>query len=216
MDSSAQKRNKPEACEIFKGDYGISFFRTDTKNRSKVSVRNAQSVQLAVYRFNKIPQTIQSPYISWANLNCCNGWRYDEAYLYTAVQEGKKLCAGITVTNDEQAFCAYRDSLGEDYLYFCRTPTHNGPYTFYHIDVTRRGCISDYIDVDEVKTLYEELGVDFLDFGKISGYAQMPMIQLLDGTADFDYANTQTDEQWAVAGLLLGYPVESSAARLLE
>jgi hypothetical protein len=60
------------------------------------------------------------------------------------------------------------------------------------------------------------LGVDFLDFGKIGVYAKTPMIRLLDGTADFDYGNPKGNEQWAVTGLLLGYPIESSAARLLE
>ena len=42
------------------------------------------------------------------------------------------------------------------------------------------------------------------------------MIHLLDGTVDFDYANPMDNEQYAVSGLLLGYPIESTAALLLE
>jgi hypothetical protein len=201
---------------IFKGDFGISFFRSDTAKTSKVYVKNeAFSEPIRIYKFRNIPaDTFQSPYISWANLNCCNGWTYDESYLLTAVQEGKKLCAGITMdSNDELE--AYINNLSDEYPRFCAPPMRNGPNTFYYVDVTRKGSISDYIDINAVQETYAALGIDSLDFGKIRGYANKQMIHLLDGTAVFDYGKPKDREQAVVTGLLLGYPLESTAAFLL-
>jgi len=200
--------------QIFKGDSGISFYRSDTKKTSKVSVKNeAFRRPLTTYTFRNIPADIfQSPYISWANLNCCNGWNYDESYLLTAVQEGKKLCAGITF-NSEDEFGAYVDTLNTEYPYYCPPQRLNGAGTYwYYVDITRKGCISDYIDMDKVQETYILLGIDHLNFSEICRYANLPMISLLDGTADFDYGNPKDDEQYVITGLLLGYPLESTAA----
>ena len=201
--------------QIFKGDFGISFFRSDTAKISKVYVKNEVSKHpLHTYTFRNIPaDTFQSPYISWANLNCCNGWRFDKSYLLTAVQESKKLCAGITV-NSEAELQLYLNSLSDEYPYFCPPPMLNGAGTFYYyyVDVTRKGCISDYIDMNAVRKTYDALGIDRLNFDAVCEYANMPMISLLDGTAGFDYANPKNDIQYVITGLLLGYPLESTAA----
>jgi len=204
-----------QAYQIFKSDSGIVFVRSDTKIVSKVSVKNENMRgSIHSYTFRNIPaDTFQSPFVSWANLNCCGGWTFNEDYLLTAVQEGKKLCAGITITNDEQAVNDLANSLGGEYPYFRPPNTHNGPYTFYHIDVTRKGSISDYIDMQAVKKTYEALDLlKFLDFNEIEKYASKPMISLLDGTVDFDYCHPNGDEQLVITGLLLGYPLESTAA----
>jgi hypothetical protein len=200
--------------QIFK-DGEVAFMRSDTVRRSKVNVKSEAGYNHRIYRFKKIPEPYQSPYISWANLNCCGGWTFDKSYLLTAVQEGKKLCAGITTT-DETAFHAYLDNLSGEYPHFCPPPTHGWQCTNYHIDVTRKGCIGDYIDLGAVRETYLALEIDFLDFKIISEYANKPMIHLLDGTVDFDYVNPKSDEQCAVTGLLLGYPLESTAALLRE
>jgi len=207
-----------KAYQIFKGDNGIVFVRSDSKIVSKVSVKDEnRRGTIRSYSFrNILPYTFQSPYISWTNLNCCGGWTFDKEYLFTAVQTGKKLCAGITITNDKQRINEYIDSLNDEYPYFCPPDTHNGSYTFYHIDVTRKGSIDDYIDMETVQKMYETLGIGFLDFNEINEYARQQMIYLLDGTVDFDYANPQGDEQLVVNGLLLGYPLESTAALLGE
>jgi len=203
--------------QIHKGDKGIVFIRADTGRVSRVSVK-METARRAIrsYTFRNIPAgTFQSPYISWANLNCCGGWAYDESYLLTAVQEGKKLCAGI-VMNDENKYRAFLDNLGGEYPCFCPPVRHNGPYTFYHVDVTRQGRITDYIDMKAARETYSALRIDFLNFDIITEYAEKQMIHLLDGTAAFDYANPANNEQLAVTGLLLGYPLESTAALLLE
>lgn len=201
--------------EIFRGSGGIVFVRTDRGDFSDVVVKNERiKGNIFKYTFPNIPaDTYQSPYISWANLNCCGGWMYDKSYLLTAVQEDKKLCAGI-VMGDENEYRAYVKTITDDYPYFCPPLMRNGSHIFYSVDVTRKGCISDYIDLRKVRQLYAELGITSLDFEKISEYASAQMINLLDGTVDFDYANPSGREEFAVTGLLLGYPLESTAAIL--
>ena len=202
---------------IYKGDYGIVFIRTDNGCISKVSVKMESSRRaIRSYTFRNIPDnTFQSPYISWANLNCCDGWTFDKSYLLTAVQEGRKLCSGM-IMYDEIVAKNYIESLSDEYLHFCSPPTHNGPQTRYHIDVTRKGSIDDYIEMESVQRTYSALELDFLDFGYIRRYASEQMIHLLDGTIPFDYANPVGSEQHVVTGLLLGYPLESTAAILTE
>ena len=204
--------------KIFDGDgSGIVFFRADTAKTSKVSVKNESMKRpFKTYTFRNIPaDTFQSPYISWANLNCVGGWSFNDSYLLTAVQEGKKLCAGIS-KRDEGDFHAYLDSLSDEYPHYCPPPLHNGPNTIYNVDVTRKGSISDYLDMDAVRKTYLALGIDFLDFGALGNYADMPMLQLLDGTAGLDYGNPRSNEHCAVTGLLLGYPLESTASFICE
>lgn len=81
---------------LHENSHGIQMIRVDMKKRSKVTVRNSYGDYMRTYRFNNIQECFKSPYISWANLDCCGGWACDEAYLDTAVQRGLKLYAGRT------------------------------------------------------------------------------------------------------------------------
>ena len=189
---------------------GVVFVKTATKNRCKVAVMNKDgSCTHMVYRFRNGVEPIASPYISWENLNCCGGWHCDEGYLLTAVQEGKKLCAGITF-NEESSLNDYIAGLSEEYPYYCRPPMHNGPYTFYNIDVVRKGAIRDYISEGAVFIAYDKLGITGIRKEPLSGLLGTPMAQLICGCS-FDYTNPKTPEELITAGLLLGYPLESTA-----
>lgn len=64
--------------------------------RGKVRVLNEMNHTIRTYRFNNLP-FYEHPLLSWANLDCCDGWDHDEEYLLTAVQEGKKPVADIFV-----------------------------------------------------------------------------------------------------------------------
>jgi hypothetical protein len=206
---------------VFGGDgSGIIMVRIDTAKTSSVTVRHESGRPVFhVYKFPNVATTMQSPYISWANLNCCFGWKYDEKYLLTAVQDGKKLCAGLSF-NTENELTAYLDRFNDSFPRFCKPPKKNGAGTGYwhYVDVTRQGLISDYIDMAAVQELYDAFGDIFkrLQFDKINELAAAPMIHLLDGTIPFDYGNPKTAEEYVITGLLLGYPIESTAALLLE
>jgi len=205
------------AYKVFEGDgSGIVFVRSDTAKTSTVTIKNEAGNHIhRKYKFRNVPDALQSPYISWANLNCCNGWRFDKGYLRTAVQDGKKLCAGITFNNEDE-LRAYVDGLNSEYPYFCSPKQKNYSGYWYYVDVTRQGSIADYIDMTAVRDIYSALGIDFLDFGVVDDLAAQPMLHLLDGTVQFDYGNPKGGEQYIVNGLLLGYPLESTAALLTE
>lgn len=202
---------------MFDTDVGLSFYRTDMVNRSKVAVRNDKyNCNLRIYRFNNIPaDTFQSPYISWENLNCCGGWRFNKDYLLTAVLSNKKLCAGI-VFDDEDFYNRYIDAYCDNHYYFSHSVQHCGESYWRSLDIARKGSISDYINILDVKITYDLLGIDFLDWNDIQKYLDSDIMKLIDGSMNYNYANPQNDTQLVVGGLLLGYPIESTAAILTE
>lgn len=54
-----------------------------------------------------------------------------------------------------------------------------------------------------------KLGITNFNRERLSGLLRTPMIQLISGA--FDYANPKTPEELITTGLLLGYPLESTA-----
>jgi len=189
---------------------GIVFEKTSTKNRCKVNVKNKDGSYIHMtYRFNNGVEPISSQYISWENLNCCGGWTFDKSYLLTAVQNGKKLCAGITF-NSEEELGKYKNSLSNEYDFFCDPPMHNGPYTTYYIDVIRRGAIGDFINIDEILETYVKLGITSFDKELLSEFFEMPLYYCISGET-LDYSRPRMMEEYIITGLILGYPLESTA-----
>ena len=70
---------------------GVKMILEEYKKRSRVKVFTEYGGKAHIirsYRFNRISDRFESPYLSWANLDCCGGWACDNEYLDTAVQEG--------------------------------------------------------------------------------------------------------------------------------
>ena len=195
---------------IFESNKGIIFEKTTPSNGGKtvVRVKNKDNNFLhKKYVFKSGVEELKSPYISWENLNCCNGWTYDEEYLLTAVQKGKKLCSGLTFDTEDECN-DYISKITDDFLY--RAFTTNGwSITFYHVDIVRKGSIQDYIGAKEVLCKYKELNVENISTKKVRKLLSKPMIELISET--FDYANPCSIEEYIATGLLLGYPLESTA-----
>ncbi len=221
---------------VFESNRGIIFEKTSYKNgKCKLTVRRKSGGSAIItYRYRDVPG-FQSPYITWDNLNCCNGWEYDESYLYTAVQQGKKLFAGITYNifdedgTRKQGNLAGHDKPGEadvetiiqklqtelpdDCLLLRRdadSAFNGGKYRY--IDICKKGTITDYINLEEVFAAYERLGVT-MDSGireRITGHCSESIEGL---TAHFEYWNA-TGHMLVVTGLLLGYPIETTASLL--
>ena len=82
---------------LFQSSLGIQFNKEVSKRLCTVKVQTKtgkRAYTLRRYTYPNVGLSVASPFLSWENLNCCNGWAYDESYLLTAVQEGKKLYAG--------------------------------------------------------------------------------------------------------------------------
>lgn len=185
--------------------------RGDMKKRSKVTVRNSRGDCMRIYRFNNIQDRFESPYISWANLDCCGGWACDEVYLDTAVQCGAKLYAGRTQTLKQ--YLAFEATLpegvvaGQEEL---RESNQHYLYTF----ICRTGTIADHIDLDAVFDFYTKLGIYDAPRDAVCRLCNVEIRQYGTANAPFIYFNAATDAEWITTGLLLGYPLESTASIL--
>lgn len=210
---------------------GVKMIREDFKLRSKVRVVSeyaGKQYHLRTYRFNYIPEPIEVPYCSWANLDCCGGWNFDEEYLDTAVQKGLKLFAGRdtllrheyvpaapTLEKARCQFEVFKGNLPSGVFADIDTQPDGGRKSF-HTFICRTGKISDYIDLDTVFNLYKRLGQE-VSFSEKSEVERLCDIQIpLFGTdqAPFGYAHAETNTELITTGLLLGYPIESTVSIL--
>ena len=191
---------------LFTNPLGFTFERTDYKTRSKVKVSN-QGYNLRTYRFNNV-ECFESPYISWQNLDQCNGWRTNSEYLYTAVQNGTKLFAGIVHTDD------VRFDITDDIVVDTRKHGWLENHSYTHI--CRKGCLSDYYSLDDVFAHYSRLGISLTvdETALIREYCSVELSVFGTDEAPFDYLNIDSIESAVVTGLLLGYPLESTASIL--
>jgi len=221
---------------VFETEY-LTFEKTVYKNgRCKVSARSKTTGKsLMDYRYKNISLDFSSPYINWENLSCCGGLESDEdeVYLHTAVQRGKKLYAGICLTLWDEDFsekCKPRhqlpteqdavvlisqlkDSLPDDCTMGQEEPDREGSSCrFRYVFVCKKGCISDFINTDDVFSAYERFGIVITDEAKerINELCCVPLEKYAD-KAIFDYANPGDGADLVVTGLLLGYPLESTA-----
>jgi hypothetical protein len=190
---------------------GITFERTDYVKRSKVTVKSCNNTYLLrAYRFDNIKETFTSPYISWENLNCCGGWFYDDQYLNTAVQNGKKLCAGLILKSSDEAKYLLEN---KDINFYSDFKNDR-----YYLEIARKGCLKDYYNIQEVLNLYKLHGIYNLNMKRIEELCSAEMISLMkdNNPYNYDYANPFEIEDLIITGLLLGYPIESTIAIIYE
>lgn len=175
-----------------------------------------------IYQFKDVPG-LDSPYLSWENLNCCGGWAFDSSYLHTAVQRGKKLISDITLSYSDEAgelsasetITDIKSKLPDDCILGNVEPfeTKNGPYTFLHYFICKAGNLNDYINMDDVLSAYARLGIVISNdkaqqLKELSGNSleTFAKLQVL-----VNHANPPTGVDLIIAGLILGYPIESTA-----
>jgi len=203
---------------VFKSDKGVCFERTDYKKRSRVAVRNGDFF-IQEYRFNNTHEiNFDSPYVSWENLNCCNGWHYNEQYLMSAVQENKKICAGIQFKSAEE-MSTYIDGIDiEKYDYIDRS-WDNGPYRFHLLDLVRKGSLSDYYKKEDIIKFYELLGLswEYVDLDRFNELFNADLFDLINGSKNYEYGSIhKTLAEYIITGLLLGYPLESTVGIIFQ
>lgn len=196
--------------------HGIRMVKTDLKKRSRVDVVNKYGKTLMTYRFNNIP-LYEHPYLSWKNLDCCNGWMHDNDYLLTAVQEGKKLVASIYISGTDideiqERLKNLESNADEAKEHFEIEEKHiNGATMYVGIIIARKGMLAEYFDIDEVADVYKSHGVT-INKRKLEEYFNIELIDLFARhSKGFDYANPGTDTELIVCGFGLGYPIESTA-----
>lgn len=204
--------------------------REDFKFRSQVKVMSTCSetnFSLRTYRFDLIHEPVEVPYCSWANLDCCGGWSYDEEYLDTAVQKGLKLfasraahlkCALLpnypSAEEAKRQFAALTETLPTGIL--ADVETGLGSTDVLHTYICRTGTISEYIDLDMVFDFYEKLGAHISSTEKVDvkRLCDIEIRQYGSGNTPFQYTQVESRTQLITTGLLLGYPIESTVSIL--
>ena len=200
---------------LFEND-NVICSREDYKKRSKVTYRSKEyNCTYRTYRFDNVK--VNNPiYMNWGNLNNCGGWIEDNEYLKNAVQNNKKLLAvHIELPNDNMSFDDFREYLGNinDSVYSGIT-TNNFGYIFGY--VCKKGCVADYIDLKHILTQYEKLGIIFSEkiIDEITEYMQVEMVDFVlndRNKFNYDLANPKNLTELVFGGMLLGYPIESTA-----
>ena len=190
---------------LYKSSKGILFIREDYKKRSKVSVVNSNGYNLRTYRFNNIPE-YEHPYLSWENLDHCGGWASDDSYLLSAVQDGKKPAAQYAVINEPVPNVK---SDKDTETYYMSEPFYNEG-TRNQVYITRTCSLKDLFDVDSVINAYEKQDV-IISKEKLMPYMEKPIMDLMK---EGFFIYTDSAIEIIITGLMLGYPIESTASIL--
>ena len=209
---------------LFRSNLGIEFNRETCGGLCSVKVqtrRSKRAYTIAKYIFPNIDLFTSSPYLSWGNLNCCGGWAYDESYLFTAVQEGKKPYAGAAIclpvpgmtAEAKSKLLEIKATLPDN----CAAGQENiRNERFFPLYICRKGCLKDFFDLERVLEDYSRMGISLnsKDRGEFFSLCDIELSQFSTGSP-MDYSDTTTDAELIATGLLLGYPIESTASILL-
>lgn len=184
---------------------GIQTIRKDYNRRSEVKIKGPNNYHFCTIRFNNVPLTYDTHYLNWENFNCCEAWAWDEDYLNHAVQNDRKLYAGIS-RRALPELIPELDALGLCYGY----EPEFGALAY----ICKPGCVADYINLDEVLTAYNALGFQFsereLAYLNELVHAPLQSFSTIENRFDLDYGNPE-GIQFVFVGLMLGYPIESTA-----
>ena len=190
---------------LHKNSKGIQIVRKDYKNRSKVSVIGFSGTVIRTYRFNNVPE-YHHPYLSWENLDHCGGWATDDTYLLTAVQDGKKPAAQYVVINESVPEIK-PDNNTETY---CASEQIYDNYTRNQVYITRTCSLKDLFDIDSIIDAYKKHDI-ILSKEELMPYMERPIMDLMKENFFLQQAN---DAEVVITGLMLGYPIESTASIL--
>ena len=202
---------------MFKSNKGITFEKIDGKKTSRVKVRT-DNYTIGTYKFKYLSGIeFKSPFISWENLNSCGGWDCDNEYLKTAVQRGRKLCAGIKFDNYEDML-DYINSIDKIKFNYKDFAWEEGSNWRFELDIARKGFLCDYYDYYRVIGFYVnmEFPMGIIDMERFNILFHCDINDLLNGYIDYNYRNNFTFEDYIITGLLLGYPLESTISSIYD
>lgn len=189
---------KKNQTVLHKNSKGIQIVREDYKNRSKVCVLGFDGTSIRTYRFNNVPE-YKHPYLSWENLDHCGGWVSDDTYLLSAVNEGKKPAAQYYYGYESVPKIKKNKNI-EVFIEYI----HNW------ILITRTCSLKDLFDIDSVIDAYKKHDI-FLDKEKLMPYMEKPIMDLMKENF---YISQTNETEIVITGLMLGYPIESTASIL--
>ena len=160
--------------------------------------------------YKNIGKEYLHPFLNWHNVLFCSGDRelwQDYEYLNTAVQQGTKTAATIYLEPDSV--------LGKEIMKSLPENVSALPFEETMIYIFHKGCLADFFDFAQIKTLYENHGVARIDWKQVEFYFQKDLSSFADIKAcGFSLQSGGNREQLIITGLVLGYPIESTVAML--
>ena len=206
--------------QLHRNEYGVEINRYDYAKRSAIKVQDEKFGTMMTYRINNIP-LYEHKYLSWANLDMCNGWRHNEAHIIENINNGTKVAGSVTVDTKHDDFKEAEAELkklglkSKDHAYAFFNKWYvqwSGGYWHWIFFVIPETRLADYFDMDEIREAYERQGVAFSDreWRKMNEYANEYIKAL-----PYEYMSPQKDIELVTTGLLFGYPIETTASLLL-
>lgn len=152
----------------------------------------------------------ESPLLNWYNLIFCSnnyGPSPDYKYMDYAVQQGKKTAATVYYSFDSDESKAIQMNLPDN----CGIT----PYGDYMVFVYRKGKLADFFSFEKIRKAYIQMGINSLDWDLISDFFEKPLEYFADESkCGFSLQSGGIGEQLVLIGLILGYPIESTATLL--
>ncbi|RKI66720.1 hypothetical protein D7V91_11490 [bacterium 1xD42-67] len=210
---------------LYQSNVGIQFNKVVSKGICTVKVQSKPGKRAYThmrYVYPDVKLSVSSPFLSWENLNCCNGWFYDTTYLLTAVQEGKKLYAGSTIFLESPSARTSAEAHLEEIKAILPDTCSAGKEQvmnerFFPFYICRRGTLQDFFNLEQVLTDYDRMGIRLSpqDRKRFFLLGDVDLEEFATGKP-MCYFSCNTDAELIATGLLLGYPIESTASLLLE
>jgi hypothetical protein len=200
------------------------FYRRDFKNHSRMYVFNRGNI-LNYYNYPKVNMPFSSEMVRWENLYYCGGYGiekedgtqvYTEDSLFQTVIDGLKPMAFVIVREDDRDRFIYRAE--ENGLMYTINPHFYKDHC--EVAVTHKGRIKDYFDltdfIESYRIMSRSIGYEILSYEEEKFLLEKSDLNLSDFLSGFDYVNPITNADFALTGLLLGYPIESTVAILTK
>ena len=230
---------------VFESNKGITFERTTSRDGlCHLKVRQQRTKlkrTIMEYLYVNAP-SFQSPYLSWENLNCCNGWVYDDSYLHTAVQRGKKLYSGFNLSIYSESFIERSRHCNPNFEFLTEKSVHDllskieaglpddcvmgtvkkdkrdEDFISLSMYICKNGKISDYFDINEVVEHYRQLRIQIPNEEKnlILEISELPLMNFSLADFAYKYASPTCCSHFILTGLLLGYPIETTASLIIN
>lgn len=162
-------------------------------------------------KYKNLGTDFESNYLDWYNalfFSCAYAEAPDYEKMNTSVQNSQKLAA--TLYNFEgDKYQKLIQTLPNDCSVFSYSQNSNITY------ICKNGKLSDYFCFDDIKNRYTDLGVYNVDWNRVEMLFDKPLSYFSDEEKSNINLQSCGSRDIIIVGLLLGYPIESTASSLL-
>ena len=174
---------------------------------------------ISVIEYPTIGENTSFPLMNWENLFRCSNYYgispeetdfyNNPAYMSIAVQKHMKPAATLRYDNDSQLIKQIQLALPDD----CSLIPYKEENTTF---ICRKGSLHDFYDLNRVKYIYELFGITEIDWNAVDLFCNKELSFFSDDNISGISIERGAENitQMVVVGLLLGYPIESTVAKI--